>query len=216
MQIDPDCGITPDTINYELFWKDQVRLFIATSLTTEVHLAIDSLLKNLRNSIDPQSVRWVKNTAMHVTLNFLGETPPKRIPDIKHSMDQVVEQFSRFPIMIEDLGCFPNLRRPRVLWLGITERSGALQNLQMNLAREMAKLGFPLEKRKFHPHLTLGRAKKGINNSDYRNIADQINQFPVQKIGQQFVESISLIQSDLRPSGPIYTTLHTAQFGGGE
>jgi 2'-5' RNA ligase len=193
-----------------------VRLFIATSLKPEIQHEIDSVLQDLRVSIDQRYIRWVKWTAMHVTLKFLGESSPNKIPDIKLSMDQVVAQFSPIEIALEDLGCFPNMRRPRILWLGIKEQTGSLQRLQGQLENEMSKLGFPKEKRKFHPHLTLGRAKARLSKSDYQQFANQIGRIPPTKIGHQHIDVISLIESDLKPSGPVYTTLHKSLLGGGE
>jgi 2'-5' RNA ligase len=185
-------------------------------LTPEIRLKIDSLLQNLNSSVDPQQVKWVNVSAMHVTVKFLGETPTEKIPLIQKSMDHVASRYSPIQITIEDLGCYPNKKKPRVIWVGIHEVSGVFKLLHSQLEEEMEKLDFPKEKRRFDPHLTLGRVRRHIKGLDLKDLADQIIRIPDPKIGRQLVDNLSLIKSELKPSGAVYTNLHTSALGGGE
>jgi 2'-5' RNA ligase len=200
----------------EILWIAPVRLFIATSLAPDIRHKIDSLLQKLSTSIGREQVKWVNVSGMHVTMKFLGETPADEVVLIRGSMDQIASLHSPIQITIENLGCYPNKRKPRVIWVGIREDSGALEALHSQLEQGMQELGFPKEKRRFHPHLTLGRVRRQITGAVLKDLADRIKRIPDPIIGQQYIENLSLIKSEPKPNGPVYTHLHTSTLGGGE
>jgi 2'-5' RNA ligase len=109
------------------------------------------------------------------------------------------------------VGCFPNARRPRVVWIGLQEPTGALARLRDRIENHVAPLGFPTEKRPFRPHLTLGRVQRHASKSEVREVGEIVSTSTFGEIGDIAVSSVSHIKSDLQPSGAVYTTLSEAR-----
>lgn len=191
-----------------------MRLFIATSLTRSIKKRIEKLLLDLKSSFGARNVRWVKLSGIHLTFKFLGDTSLEQVPKIKIMMDNIAMGCAPFPFSVEGIGCFPNCKRPRVIWIGVEEKTGALQNLQGKIELAMVDLGFPEQGRSFHPHLTLGRLRNHVRKSERKNLGETISDSPSIQFGDQVLETISLIKSDLQPSGAVYTHLYTSKLRG--
>ncbi len=174
-----------------------MRLFIAISLNSQLQQELTELQEKFRAL---KGIRWVKPQNIHLTLNFLGEVDEQRIPLIKEAMQRAVPGTSPFLISFGGLGVFPNLKAPRVIWLGLSPEKEVIV-LQQKLEKELAKIGFSVEKRKFHPHLTLGRVKRGF----IKKIGEEGDTSLSSKLR---VDKIGLIQSKLTPEGPIYSVVY--------
>jgi 2'-5' RNA ligase len=105
------------------------------------------------------------------------------------------------------------MKRPRVLWIGVHEETGALATLQRDIEKSLAPLGFEPERRAYHPHLTLGRTRRGVRFNDQRKIGQVIASTDVDPIDELRVEAFRLMRSDLRPDGAVYTTLDVFSLG---
>jgi 2'-5' RNA ligase len=184
-----------------------VRLFIAIDLSEELRASLRRLQGNLRDRMAPRSVRWVQVEGIHLTLKFLGDTPLDKVDKVKTALAQAAAQASPFVFTVEGLGCFPSSHRPRVVWVGLQEPSGTLTQLRDAVEAHVAPLGFPTEKRPFHPHLTLGRVHRRASKSEVREIGEVVATAAVGNMGKLAVSSVSLIKSDLQPSGAVYTKL---------
>jgi 2'-5' RNA ligase len=139
--------------------------------------------------------------SIHLTLRFLGDTDPAALPKIGESLDRIAPQFGQFELQLGKLGCFPNDRKPRVIWIGVDGDVCRLEKLQRAVEEGLEPLGWLPEGRRFHPHLTIGR----VNNS--RQIVEAHLPWGKHFRTDSFtVAEISLIESDLRPTGAIYTT----------
>ena len=187
-----------------------MRIFIAANLTDNVYEMLDDLTQSFSSSIGSHNVKWVRPSGIHLTLKFLGDTPEHAIIQIQHVMDEISHGIGAFPISIQGVGCFPNCKSPRVIWVGVKETQGILQDLQLRLENGLTNLNFPREKRTYHPHLTLGRVRRHVGNADRRAIGEKLNHFGQTDIETQFVNEISLIRSDLKPSGAVYTHLYSS------
>jgi 2'-5' RNA ligase len=146
---------------------------------------------------------------IHLTLKFLGNVAESDLPAIKAALAQIGQQHAPFAFTVGGLGCFPNVRRPRVVWVGIQEQTGTLAGLQRDVEKGLVPLGFEAEKRAFHPHLTLGRTKRGLRSADQRRLGEILAGVEVGELDRINVESFHLMRSDLRPSGAVYTALAT-------
>jgi 2'-5' RNA ligase len=138
---------------------------------------------------------------MHLTLKFLGTVPEEKLPEIKLALSRAAIGLSSFPVEFAGVGTFPGGRRPRVVWAGVSEPSGALQKLWEGVDLNLETAGFPREKRKFTPHVTLGRVKGNIN---LERLARSVSLMAEHTWGRQEVASISLVRSTLTPSGAEY------------
>jgi 2'-5' RNA ligase len=190
-----------------------VRTFIAIELDEELRATLQDLQDRLRGQLAPRSVRWVRPQGIHLTLKFLGDTPVSRLEDIKVALAQAATEVGPFTFTVGGLGCFPNTQRPRVVWVGLQEPTGALVRLRDAVEAQVAPLGFPTEKRRFSPHLTLGRVQRRASRSEVREIGKVVAASEIGTVDEMDVTVVCHIKSDLRPSGAVYTTLLEAELG---
>ena len=183
-----------------------VRTFLAIDLPNEVK---DHLLK-LQNSLKQAKadVRWVKKDLMHLTMRFLGDVAPDMIPRIGEAANIATNGLETFELKTSNLGVFPNLRRPKVIWVGLAGKVDILNLLKERLDNNLLQIGFQKEDRPFSPHLTLGRIKSGKNIYKLSQmIIEQDKLFINQKIISFKVKELLVYKSVLSPSGPSYTIL---------
>jgi 2'-5' RNA ligase len=134
-----------------------VRLFVAINFPVALRQGLWSATESLRAGQLP--VRWVNPEGMHLTLKFLGEVADDRQPDLTSALRRAAATSRAMTLTVAELGAFPDPRRPRVVWAGVSPEP-ALELLQHRVEQEFAALGFPSEGRPFRPHLTLGRVKR--------------------------------------------------------
>jgi 2'-5' RNA ligase len=192
-----------------------LRTFIAIELDRAIKDDLGRLQDRLRSQLAPGCVRWVRPEGMHLTLKFLGDTPLDKVEEVKVALAQAAAEVRPFTFTMAALGCFPNTRRPRVVWVGLQEVTGALVRLRDVVEAQVAPLGFPTERRPFKPHLTLGRVQRRASKSEVREIGEVVAA-SVAGIGSEMtVQEVRYIKSDLQPSGAVYTTLLAAKLKGG-
>jgi 2'-5' RNA ligase len=188
-----------------------LRTFIAVELDKELTEHLARLQDSLRAQLSPHSVRWVRQGGIHLTLKFLGDTLPNQVEAVEIALGKAVSGISPFTFTVGGLGCFPNIRRPRVLWVGLYEPTGALSRLRDAVEDRVAPLGFPTEKRPFHPHLTLGRVQRNASKSEVREVGEVVEASAIGDLYEMAVRKVSYIKSDLKPGGAVYTILHEAR-----
>jgi 2'-5' RNA ligase len=187
----------------------EVRCFIAVGLPDGLRGEIDRQTGRLRK-LDAD-VRWVPLENLHLTLKFLGNTPEKVIPEIEIRLQEVVGSVRGFEISFSGVGVFPSPRRPRVVWIGISEGAEAMRVLQGAVEEAVSELGFEPEKRGFSPHLTLGRLRSQRGSGA---VLKELDALKGADFGTMAVRGVSLLKSELSPSGAKYTALYEAVFGG--
>jgi 2'-5' RNA ligase len=186
---------------------EKIRTFIAIELDESIKDGLTKLQERLKGKVPRGSARWVRPGGIHLTLKFLGDVPADQIGEITGALERSCQGFAPFSLSCGGLGCFPNLKRPRVVWVGIQEETGTLAQLKKAIEENVAPLGYPTEKRKFSPHLTLGRVQKRASSGDRRRLGELVGALEIGILGQMEVRSVNLIRSDLRPSGAVYTQL---------
>ena len=151
--------------------------------------------------------KWVHAENLHVTLKFLGESDPGKLPTVEKALSSIHDH-DPVALNFRGLSFFPNERRPRVFWVGM-EASGNLQTLAEVIDREMHKLGFPLENRAFTPHLTLARFEPpGIPPQ----LGASVKSNATREFGSLTTEDFHLIESKLKRTGAEYTTVQSYRF----
>jgi 2'-5' RNA ligase len=184
-----------------------VRSFVAIDLPDSFKEILHRTSEQLRRQVSGDSVRWARIEGIHLTLQFLGNVAQSDLPQIEAALIQVGQRHAPFTFTVGGVGCFPNLRKPRVIWIGVQEETGALAALQRDVEKSLVPLGFKPEKRAFHPHLTLGRTRRHVRSADQRRLGEIIASIDVGELGHIHVKSFRLMRSDLRPSGAVYTLL---------
>lgn len=184
-----------------------IRAFIAIQLPPAAQNELGEINDSFANQIPRGSVRWVKPHLMHLTLRFLGDTAESALPQIIEALNIVGKNHRHFSLYFDRLGCFPDCKRPRVIWAGLQGDLDKANSLKQALDEALQPLGWPLENRPFSPHITIGRIKdtKKISGMTWAAQLDK------QLIG---VKEIHLVQSKLTPGGPVYTIRHSSQLLG--
>jgi 2'-5' RNA ligase len=186
-----------------------LRAFIAVEVPPIIHKAIDSKTASLKAALDDSMVRWVPTGNIHLTLKFLGDVSPASVEALSQMLNDEVSQHESFALEFGGLGAFPNLRRPRVIWIGIQAPAG-LEALQHGIEAAITALGYPNEKRAFSPHLTIGRVKQNASPVNIHKIRSILEETKVGSLGSAQVSAVHLIKSDLKPTGAVYTQLFSA------
>ena len=189
--------------------KTTQRLFVALPLPDPVA----RFLKDIRRRLEtPElNIRWVPVKNIHLTLQFLGDVERATVASITEQMDAAVGAFPPFSIAAKGVDGFPNLRRFRVLWVGLDGETQQLAGIQRELASRLEMIGFARERRRFHPHLTIGRARHPI---DGRRFGERLPTLADRASEPLRVDRICLFASLLKPGGAEYTCLHTSHLDG--
>jgi 2'-5' RNA ligase len=190
-----------------------LRTFIAIELDEDLKDNLARLQNRLRGQMSPRSVRWVRPEGIHLTLKFLGDTTEEQVEQVKEALARAAAGAGPITFSVGGVGCFPNTRRPRVVWVGLHEPTGALARLRDAVEEQVAPLGFPTEKRPFSPHLTLGRVHRRASKSEVREVGEVVAASAIGDIDEMTATAVFYIQSDLRPSGAVYTTLVSVELG---
>jgi 2'-5' RNA ligase len=175
-----------------------MRCFIAVKISAEQRNRIAALIDDFRR--EDVRVKWVKPENLHVTLKFLGEVDERNFPDMFAALEKSLTSCKEFDFCLKGLGCFPDTRRPRVIWVGIDEGADELKKVARDIDQIMCEFGFKPEKRGFSAHLTIGRVK------DPRGIEVLTNRFDDIKFESDSctIDEIIFYQSILKREGPTY------------
>jgi 2'-5' RNA ligase len=187
--------------------SEPLRLFIAVPAPETVRASAAAVAEALRGRGD---VRWVTPERLHLTLKFLGTVEPEKVEGIRSSLAKTANGFSSFVIDLTGPGAFPNPRRPQTLWLGVGgEGNASLASLAEAVDAAMSEHGCAREDRPFRGHLTIGRVRSPTGLPALsRALKEQIERGRPQE-GIWPVGHFELVRSDLRPDGPVYTTIDT-------
>jgi RNA 2',3'-cyclic 3'-phosphodiesterase len=184
-----------------------IRTFIAIELNDPLHQSLDKVEEELKRERAARLVRWVAPESIHVTLKFLGDVDAVKLPELQRAVADACTGIAQFDFSIHGLGAFPNLQRPIVIWAGAQGRVDVAGLLAEKIDTACAALGFPREERPFAPHLTLGRVKREASLDEKRIVGEMISKAQVGTIGAVQVERVSVMKSELRPGGSLYTRL---------
>jgi len=186
-----------------------MRLFFAIELTDDVQLLLDEAMASLR--AEAPELAWLDPEKRHLTLKFLGDVADNSLPGLAAAADRAPAVHGPLEISIRDVGAFPNLRRARVVWIGV-EQERRLELLHHDLEIECERAGFEVEGRPFRPHVTLARVRSPLPAERMRSFARVARSVRVQATVP--VERITLFESTLAPSGARYRRVHSATLGG--
>ena len=182
-----------------------MRLFVAINLPPETRDAIYADASVLRSATS--AVRWTAATSLHITLKFLGEQPESLLPDLRAAMEAVSRAHRRVDVQTTSFGAFPNFRRPRVVWVGMTGET-ELRALANDIDRAFVPFGIAPESREFRAHLTLGRVKEELSVAESAALSAAARQAsPARGVP---VRTIDLMRSELGPGGSRYSVLAAA------
>jgi len=181
----------------------QIRTFIAVDISNGIRNSAFKAITRL--SGQATDYNWVEKDNLHITLNFLGDVEEAEVPKVCRVVEETVTEFGSFDMSVQGLGCFPNLEKPRVVWLGVDQGQQELQALNDRLAGALEELRFPREIKDYHPHLTLGRIRRGGRWSP--GISEFVEQQSHLRAGNMIVDKVGVYSSFMDRSGPTYTPM---------
>lgn len=188
----------------------RLRTFLAIHLDKTIRGRCLSLQDTLARS--GVEMKWVEEESLHLTLLFLGEVEDRGLPELCHAVAAVCKNHEPFALSVESVGCFPNPRRPRFVWAGVTEGSAEVSALHDALEPPLLELGcYRREERAYTPHITLGRVKSAEPTDA---LATALVRQAKWRGGETTVREVCVFSSELRPRGPIYSILSRAKLGG--
>lgn len=186
------------------------RLFIAIELPPDVVAGLSEIQNRLKKQTPPRAVKWVDPKGIHLTLKFLGDVPVTQRETLQKALVETVRGHTPFILTTRGLGCFPSTKRPRVVWVGLHETGAYLTPLRDAVESHIAPLGYPTEDRPFSPHLTLGRIHQEASREDVQTVGLLVERSLLETEHQWRVKDVSLMRSELKPGGAVYTELFHA------
>ncbi len=189
------------------------RLFAALDLPANVLEALAEVMARLREALPRQSVRWARPNGIHLTVRFYGETQMEQVTALQDSLTKATAGLGPIELELNGLGVFPNAVAPRVIWAGVAGDVDSAQKIQTALESDARALGLRPETRPFTPHLTLGRVNP-LRASDKQKLNQRLKATPIKSPGRFVVNRLSLIKSELKPMGAVYTSLFSVSLNG--
>jgi RNA 2',3'-cyclic 3'-phosphodiesterase len=180
-----------------------IRSFLAFELPTQIRQVLLRVYEEAkRASLD---VKWVRPEGIHLTVVFMGDVREADIPSLIEVMGDVTPPYRPFSMALRGMGCFPNTRNPRVIWLGVESDLERMARLRDDLQEKLLPFGIPAEKRDFRPHLTLGRFRKpGKEPAALKELLSKHRGLTSPACS---LNELTLFRSDLKPGGAVYTKM---------
>lgn len=184
-----------------------MRLFVAIELSEPVRSVLAKVQADLRAGCD--GVRWIPSHQLHLTVKFLGEVPDRDVDKVATAVAQAAKQGGPFELQIAGCGCFPPKGPVRIVWAGGREPSGVLLTCVDALEDKLESLGFARERKRFSPHITIGRVREDRSGGRIRDtvVAQRLDEV------RESVTVLTLMSSVLSPKGPTYTPVNKTDLG---
>ena len=180
------------------------RTFLALELDQAQQRFLDAIIRQGQRLLP--DLRWVDAAGIHLTLAFLGELDDTQLAQARAATTEVAQHTRPFTYRLSGLGTFGPPRQPRVLWMGVSEPSGALHSVHQRLARALEQRGFTTEKRSFSPHLTLARIKEPLTPEQIQVLQQLLSRYQIASPAYK-VNYLYVMKSELVRSGARYTCL---------
>jgi 2'-5' RNA ligase len=179
------------------------RIFCAVDLPKSARMHLLEHIQRLQSVLPQVQASWSRDSNIHLTLKFVGETSREMVPDFSEAVSRAATNMVPFSVVLEGSGVFPKRRDPRVLWIGINDPEGKLAELHSRLEHESERAGFLREARLFHPHLTLAR----LRNQRFAREAVQVHEQLVFEPQTLTIAELLVIRSELNSAGSKYTVV---------
>lgn len=181
-----------------------IRSFLAFEIDPKVKKVVEEVSYYLQNS--SIHAKWVRPENIHITLIFMGNIKINMLEAIKKEIKEVTHRTECMKVRLKGMGCFPDKRRPRVIWIGLDGDIKKMGELKDNLMKKLKSFGIKDEKREFKPHLTLGRFKKS-GPSLGNQLNEAFERYSSLTSEDFILRELILFKSELRPEGANYTKI---------
>jgi RNA 2',3'-cyclic 3'-phosphodiesterase len=186
-----------------------VRAFVAIPVPGEVLARLAEVQRELKALLPRHSTAWTKPENMHLTLCFLGDLAPPAIPVLGNQLQAALAGFGELGLICERLGCFPDLRYPRVVWAWVHDANERLQHLQQRIDAAVREFTEKPADARFVGHITLARPKQ-IKRTDAESLRRFVDGAVSRDFGNWPARDVVLMRSELSPAGSTYSELARA------
>jgi len=184
----------------------KIRGFVAIHPPQDLLNRLRQLQEQLQSALPPQALRWTPPDQMHLTLKFLGNVAVESVGEIQAALARSCERVPPLMLRAAGVGCFPDIGKPRVIWVGLEGDLARLETLQSELDLATRPWCEKSDQRAFHPHLTLGRVREASPRV-LKQIATALSGTVLDTFGEWRAECLSLMQSILSPNGAEHRVL---------
>ena len=188
-----------------------IRTFVAAPLSPEILKTADGIQQQLKQL--GLKFRWVRPANIHLTIKFLGEIAFDRIAAATTALRHAAGQSQPVELTAQGLGVFPNIRRPRILWIGLGGEVDILRQIHETVEASFEAHGFARDDRSFKAHLTLARIQRSVEAKKLLQAIAEAGRFVTEPYR---LDEMILFKSELRPGGAVYSQLSRAVLGAGE
>lgn len=182
---------------------ESLRAFLAIPLAPYFGESVAPLIKKCRETWP--EIRWVQPFQIHITLHFFGSLNSNEITLVSQCASPIANRTTPFAVFLQDIGGFPDLRHPKVIWMDVRGEVKTLCDLQEGLEERLRKTGFECERRPFRPHLTLGRIKQ-------KKAIFGLDSISFDPTATKQIREMVLFKSTLSTQGPSYEAIKTYPF----
>jgi 2'-5' RNA ligase len=207
-----------------------MRTFVAIELPVDIQTRIEDMSHGLGYHLAScslgRAVRWTPAAKLHITLRFLGDTSPSQQRQLGEGLSAQVQWYSPSQLCVAQVGCFPNMCSPRVIWRGLEGDLSRLIRLQSDVEQVAQRAGYEAESRSYSPHLTIGRVRRDLPKHERHKLGNclsdlleregVLNEAGASSAVQCLdfdVHSLVLMRSVLKQKGAQYTVLERFQLG---
>jgi 2'-5' RNA ligase len=186
-----------------------MRAFVAVEMNEAIRAALSALIGDLRRLDAP--VKWVEPQNIHLTLKFLGSVPDASVARATEILRACAGGIAPFALEIAGAGGFPDLKRPRVVFVCAVDRPPAAAELARRLNERMAEVGAERDDRPYQNHITLGRVREPRRLAQ---LTQRLESLQGKSFGSMQVTELTLMESRLTPAGPIYSAVERVRLAG--
>ncbi len=182
-----------------------MRAFVGYFTTKSIYEHVERFKEETKNFIKG---KWIEPQNLHMTFQFLGDIDEKQAVSVLKNIQSLADRLSSFKVQYRSLGVFPDRRRPRILWIGVSKGESTLRMIANEVAQMNRNAGIRVDSKPFHPHVTVCR----IKSAERKKLGAFMNRYRNFTFGEEVVDRIALISSSLTSIGPIYTVVEEFYF----
>ena len=197
----------------EQHFPERLRLFIALPVPESIKDQIEKVQSELQRKLADATIRWATRDQFHLTLRFLGHVPVDVVDGLVDAVRARCAEFPPLDLRAQGLGCFPRVRSPRVIWVGVKDEAEALQPLQRAIQTSTLPFTSEVPEDRFSAHVTLGRVKN-INRTQTEALAGYLAERGASPFDQWTATEVEIMRSQLSPKGSKYSVMAAAPLAG--
>jgi len=189
--------------------SENFRSFLAFDIPEDIVADVCDIQKQIGEQ--GLKIKWVASQNLHLTVKFLGSVSSEKIEQVKAAAPDAAREAAPLKVAVRGVGVFPDMKRPQVVWVGLTGDTRPLIDFHDVLDEHLEQAGFEKDERRFNAHITMGRIKSKVNTTRLAEAMGQFLEFESRAFG---MDKLVLYKSDLQPTGPVYTQIDVFPLGG--